>query len=121
VRGLVVGVLGLTAFYNVVTLAPSAQGGLTTLANMPGKIAQWLISPSVPLIPQRATATAPATGSWAGGNGSPAANGGSWGGAAAGPGLGGAWPTSVQTPLGSSGVQAVLAGANQATAPIQFA
>lgn len=103
-RGLAVGALGLTAFYNLVTLGPSAQSGLNTLTSMPGKVAQWLIRPDEPLIPLRGS-------DWAGGTTNPKAGDG-----------GGDWGTtsSLQTPVGNSGVQTVLAAAQSSTQSLQY-
>ena len=48
-RGVLVGSLGLTLMYDLVTTKNA--GGVTTLAGLPGRVANYIISPTVPLIP----------------------------------------------------------------------
>lgn len=68
-RGAVSGGIGLSALYLVVT---SKQQGLSTAANLPGKVLHWLIDPAVPLIPDRrpagSSSSTPATPNFPNGN-----------------------------------------------------
>jgi hypothetical protein len=56
-KSLLTGALGLAALEFVLTLPSSQQGRLGSLLQLPGKWAEDLISPAVPLIPDLSTST----------------------------------------------------------------
>lgn len=68
VRGVIVGSVGLVTLYN---LTEGPASGVSTLFGLPGRAAQWLVSPAVPLIPDLRTGAAvtdPKTGDTTGTN-----------------------------------------------------
>lgn len=52
-RGAAVGAFGLITLYNFVS-APTS--GILTAASLPGRLAHYLVSPDVPLVPDRSNA-----------------------------------------------------------------
>lgn len=56
VRGALVGSAGLVTLYNLTATKDAA--GVSTLFGLPGRLAHWLISPDVPLIPDLRTGAA---------------------------------------------------------------
>lgn len=59
-RGILTGSLGLVMLYNVETT--KNPGGVSTLAGLPGRVANWLISPNVPLIPDLRSSSSSSSG-----------------------------------------------------------
>lgn len=57
VRGVLVGGLGLTVLYNLTTAKTTA---LNSAVGLPGKLAHYIVSPDVPLIPDLRSAGDPA-------------------------------------------------------------
>jgi len=65
-RGVVVGSFGLITLYNIVS--PKAGSGVWELFSLPARLARWLVSPTVPLIPDRTGGTSGGglSGTWIG-------------------------------------------------------
>lgn len=55
-RGIFIGGLGLTVLYNVTTAKTDALG---VAASLPGKLAHYIVSPDVPLVPDLESAGLP--------------------------------------------------------------